>query len=569
MTRLRIALLAAVGLSAVAVGSASAAPSGPPRHHHGSERHVLLISVDGLHQSDMTWWVKHNPHSNLARLSKVGAEYTNAETPVPSDSFPGMVAQVTGGNPTSTGIYYDDSYNRDLLPPGSSCTPGQTSGLGTEVNFAENIDVDSNSIDAGFGIPDLYPGLPDSVLKLPGDVPSIEQGMINPAALPIDPATCKPVYPRQYLRVNTVFQVIHNAGMRTAWSDKHAAYELLAGHAGTGIDDLFTPEINSSITDPGLPAGPGPDWTTDNRATQFYDGIKVQAVLNEIDGFNHARTKRVGVPAILGMNFQTISTAEKLPTSPIDGKNEAGGYEKVNGRWVPGPVLRDALGYVDAQIGRMVRELAEQHLLFSTTIIISAKHGQSPIQGTALKRLDDGNIIDALNAAWQAHGGSGDLVSFAIDDDAMYMWLSDRSAPAFRFAKSFLLSYDQPASAGVGTDINGNPIGFTASGLKRVASGPRFFGVPASDSRVPDLVGIVQHGVVYTGGTGKIAEHGGDDPQDRHVPILVVGLGVHPGVVTTPVETTEIAPTILDALGLDPNTLRAVRMEHTPVLPGL
>jgi hypothetical protein len=126
-----------------------------------------------------------------------------------------MVAQVTGGDPRTTGIYYDDSYNRELLPPGSACAPGQTTGLGTEVNFAENIDRNLLSIDARFGIPNLYPGLPSSVLGLPGDVPSIEAGMIDPAQLPIDPKTCAPVYPRQYLRVNTVFQVAHNAGMRT------------------------------------------------------------------------------------------------------------------------------------------------------------------------------------------------------------------------------------------------------------------------------------------------------------------------------------------------------------------
>jgi len=52
-------------------------------------------------------------------------------------------------------------------------------------------------------------------------------------------------------------------------------------------------------------------------------------------------------------------------------------------------------------------------------------------------------------------------------------------------------------------------MGFTASGLRTVRLGLAFFGASKADARVPDLVGIVQHGVVYTGGTGKIAEHGG------------------------------------------------------------
>jgi Type I phosphodiesterase / nucleotide pyrophosphatase len=554
----------------VLTGTAAYASTGAQRGAAGREaqvEHVLLVSVDGLHQSDLRWWVRHHPRSALARLARAGTEYRDAVTPVPSDSFPGMVAQVTGGDPRTTGIYYDDSYNRRLLPPGSTCTPGQTTGLGTEVNFAENIDRNLNSIDAGLGIPNLYSGLPGSVLALPGDVPAIEAGMIDPAQLPIDPATCAPVYPRQYLRVNTVFQVAHDAGLRTAWSDKHPAYELLSGHSGTGIDDLFTPEINSSTTDPSLPAGPSGDWTTNNRDTQFYDAIKVRAVVNEIDGKNHSGAAHVGVPAIFGMNFQSVSTAEKLPTSPIGGADRLGGYIHEDGHWVPGPVLRDALGFVDREVGRMTAELARRGLSSKTAVILSAKHGQSPIQTTALKRIDDGNVVDALNAAWQAHGGSGNLVAFAIDDDAMYVWLADRSEGALQFARHFLLHYSQPASAHVATDYAGNPIGFTASGLRAVRFGPGFFGVPKGDARAPDLVGIVQHGVVYTGGTSKIAEHGGDDPQDRHVPLIVAGPGLSHGTVATPVETTQIAPTIMRLLGFDPRLLIAVREQGTRVLP--
>jgi hypothetical protein len=69
--------------------------------------------------------------------------------------------------------------------------------------------------------------------------------LLDPAQLPVDPATCTPVYPHQYLKVNTIFEVARKAGLRTAWSDKHVAYEVLNGPSGTGIQDLFAPEINS------------------------------------------------------------------------------------------------------------------------------------------------------------------------------------------------------------------------------------------------------------------------------------------------------------------------------------
>src|SRR3974390_173184 len=79
--------------------------------------HVLLLSLDGLHQRGLAAWFKQNPNSTLARLSQRGITYTNARTTTPSDSFPGMLAQLTGGTPKTTGGYYDASYDRNLFSP--------------------------------------------------------------------------------------------------------------------------------------------------------------------------------------------------------------------------------------------------------------------------------------------------------------------------------------------------------------------------------------------------------------------------------------------------------------------
>ena len=84
---------------------------------------------------------------------------------------------------------------------------------------------------------------------------------------------------------------------------------------------------------------------------------------------------------------------------------------------------------------------------------------------------------------------------------------------------------------------------------------------------MPDIIGVAQVGTVYTGGTGKISEHGGNNEQDRHVALVVSGGEVDVGrVVTTGVETTQIAPTILNLLGLNPNSLKAVELEGTKAL---
>lgn len=384
------------------------------------------------------------------------------------------------------------------------------------------------------------------------------RSVIDRAKLPVDPHTCTPVYPHQYLRVNTIFEVARGAGLRTAWSDKHPAYEILNGPSGTGVQDLFTPEINSDAPT----KGSGKDWTKDNALTRRYDAFKVQAVVNEIDGLDHSGTTKVGTPAIFGMNFQAVSTAQKLPTSG----GQAGGY--LSDGVTPGPVLQGALDFVSREVGMMEAAIHARGLDRSTEIILTAKHGQSPQNPPALTRIPDGPIIDALNAAWKtAHPGAGDLVAFLINDDGMLMWLSDRSAAATQFARTFLLGH-----SGTGNDIAGMPKAYTSSGLATVYAGAdaaAFAGVPASDARVPDLIGIAQYGVVYTGGKGKIAEHGGDNPQDRDVPLVVSGpVGDDAGrVVHAPVETTQVAPTILAFLGLDPNALKAVRSEHTARLP--
>src|SRR5215831_13289742 len=59
-------------------------------------RHVLLISVDGIHAIDLARWVKSNPTSILALLSEKGITYSQARA-TPTDSFPGLMALVTGG----------------------------------------------------------------------------------------------------------------------------------------------------------------------------------------------------------------------------------------------------------------------------------------------------------------------------------------------------------------------------------------------------------------------------------------------------------------------------------------
>jgi len=536
-------------------------------------RHVLLISVDGLHQSDLAWFVRNHPDSALARLVREGVEYTEAVTPFPSDSFPGLVGQVTGGHPKTTGIYYDDAYSRALLPPGTTRCSGVTPGA--EVHYAKNIDKDPSRLDAGQNIPGLYEGAPESFALISSLSSHPARDLIDPAHLPVDPQTCQPVYPHQYLKVNTVFDVAHARDLRTAWSDKHPAYDILS-RSGLAVDDFFTPEIDSAITNTSDTfSALNPGFVADNISSQLYDEFKVNAVLNWIAGHDHTGFENPGIPALFGMSFQAVSAAQKFVASsyydPVHLLSKgSGGYTlDPHGHPVPGPVLADAMTFVDTAIGRMVKGLN----LNNTVVIVSAKHGQSPENRRDLTVINDKAMIDALNASWKRKTGStGDLVALATNDDSVLLWLSEHSQRAADFAAHFLMHY---SGNGLGFDGAGKEVTkpFTHAGLTRIYAGGRaasFIGVPFNDPRVPDVIGIAKQGSIYANEKlYKIAEHGGYTRQDRHVALVIAGAGIHHDIVNEHVETTQIAPTILKLLRLDPNELQAVRREGTHILPNV
>jgi hypothetical protein len=122
---------------------------------------------------------------------------------------------------------------------------------------------------------------------------------------------------------------------------------------------------------------------------------------------------------------------------------------------------------------------------------------------------------------------------------------------------------------------NQSPTTNNIAGIGQIFSGPaigQMFnlpGLPSGDPRTPDIIVTPNIGVTYSGSTKKLAEHGGFSHDDTNVIMLLSNPSMSSSTVTSPVETTQIAPTILAALGLDPSKLTAVQEENTQVLPGL
>jgi hypothetical protein len=520
-------------------------------------QHVLLISIDGMHSLDFANCAKgvpvygNNPYCpHLASLSSTGVHYLQALTPKPSDSFPGLTAQITGGTPRSAGMYYDVSYDRALSPPTKTTPYGIVGGaklcpsvVGTQVGFDEEIDF--------------------NYLKLNSGKPNGSSGIngINPDYLPRDPKNgCAPVYPHSFIRANTIFNVVKNAGGYTAWSDKHPSYDFTNGPSGDGVVDLWSPEINSipvaipavqgcsPLPDPGA-AQPTNAWTDSFQNIKCYDQFKVQAVLNWIDGKTHDGSATAPVPNLFGMNFQAVSVGQKLVEKSL---SLTGGYADSVG--TPSASLFDEIQYVDGAIGQMVSELKKQGLLDSTLIVVSAKHGQSPIDPNRVLRIPADAPSDEPPSQVLSPGGVGPglPVAQADEDDVSLIWLTDQS----QTASSVATLEANEALFGEGQIFAG-----TALTLQ--------FNNPLTDSRTPDIIVAPNVGVVYTGGTAKVAEHGGFAYDDRNVLLIVSNPTYKPSTFVDQVETRQIAPTIVKALGLDPNSLSAVKSEHTETLPGL
>ena len=565
-------------IPAVSILSALLSVSAVAQDHDGDwdkspVQHVLLISIDGMHAVDFKNCVSGIAGVNggqpycpsLAELATTGVNYVAANTSKPSDSFPGLMTIVTGATPRTMGVYYDVAYDRSLDGPAlatgngnpaAPCTAGKApTGYTTE--YEEGLDINQGLVNGG--APGA--GLTD------GGVASLD-----PNKMDRDPAKgCAPVYPWQFVRTNTIFGVIHKAGGYTAWSDKHPAYSSVAGPDGIGVlDDFYAPEINSNVvglpgvmTPSGISCSTVPDtsadltsWTNSFKNIQCYDTLKVNAILNEIEGKTH-NGKQAKTPTIFGMNFQAVSVGQKL----IESGPGKGGYLDAAG--TPTANLLSEIEFADDAIGEMVMKLKDRGLYESTLIIITAKHGQSPIDphaydavpGKTSNGLSPAKLIsNQLHAAMPPSEDPNGSGIGSTEDDVSLLWLTN---PSYTNAAVALLESNR-AATGIGQIYFG----------PSVALNYNWPGWPPNgDPRTPDIIVTPNVGVTYTGSAAKLMEHGGFAHDDTNAMLLLSNPEFVPHTVFSEVGTLQVAPTILKALGLDPRKLDGVRLEGTGVLP--
>jgi hypothetical protein len=527
-----------------------------------SIKHVLLLSIDGMHAVDF-YNCSHglagvnngNTYCpNMLALSQTAINYVGAVSSKPSDSFPGLAAIISGGSPRSTGLYYDVAYDRSLDPPAKTTGTGLAGGAcapygiptGTTTDYDQGIDIDDTQLNGGAA-----------------GAPVTEGGVksIDPMKLVRDPQNgCAPVYPWNFIRVNTIFGVVHAAGGYTAWIDKHPSYSMAAGPGGTSLDDYYSPEVSSNVVGlPGVSTSQGVScanvrdmsggaWNSSFANIQCYDALRLKALLNQIAGNSHNGTPAV-TPALFGMNFQSVYIGQSVVEPGIG----TGGY--VNAAALPSPELLKEIEFVDASIGDIVSALRNARIYEDTLVVITAKHGDSPIDPGAY--VADGSNTPATllgNALPFSESPLNSTGIGATEDDVSVLWLK----PGASVTAAVKLLESKAAAIGLGQMYYGPTLwlNYGIGGLD-----------PGDDPRTPDIIVTPNIGVTYSGSTSMIADHGGFAHDDTNVIMLIANPRFQASTVTTATTTSQVAPTIVEALGLDAMALEAVRTEGTAVLP--
>ena len=528
----------------------------------GRVKHVLLLSIDGMHAVDF-YNCSHgiagangsNPYCpNLAKLSQRAINYVAAVSSKPSDSFPGLAALVTGGSPKSTGLYYDVAYDRSLDAPATTTGTGLAGGTclpyglptGTTTDYDQGIDLDDTKLNGG------APG----AAVTEGGVASID-----PKKLVRDPQKgCAPVYPWNFIRTNTIFGVVHEAGGYTAWIDKHPSYSMAAGPGGKGLNDYYSPEVSSNaiplpavITSQGVSCATvrdpsGGAWNGSFANIQCYDTLKVNALLNQIAGKTHDG-RPATIPTLFGMNFQSVYIGQSVVEAGVG----SGGYQ--NAEALPSPELLKEIEFVDASIGDIVGALKKAGIYEETLLIVTAKHGDSPIDPRSY--VADGSNTPATLLGSAIPFSESPLNTTGIgatEDDVSVLWLK----PGASVSSAVELLESNAAAIGLGEIFYGSSLwlNYGIGGLD-----------PGQDPRTPDIIVTPNEGVTYSGSTTMIADHGGFAHDDTNVVMLVAYPGFKATTVSATTTTTQVAPTIIKALGLEPSSLDAVRQEGTAVLP--
>ncbi len=205
---------------------------------------------------------------------------------------------------------------------------------------------------------------------------------------------------------------------------------MAGGPGGRGLDDFYSPEVSSNVMPlPGVTTAQGGScasiqdtngsvWNSSFANIRCYDALKVRALLNQIAGKTHNGAPAM-IPALFGMNFQSVYIGQSVAEPGVG----AGGYQ--NAAAVPSRELLQEIKFVDASIGEIVGALKRAGIYEETLLIITAKHGASPIDRSLY--VADGNNTPATLLGSAIPFSESPLNTTGIgatEDDVSVLWLN-------------------------------------------------------------------------------------------------------------------------------------------------
>ncbi|MEH2136273.1 alkaline phosphatase family protein, partial [Nostoc sp.] len=249
------------------------------------------------------------------------------------------------------------------------------------------------------------------------------------------------------------------------------------------------------------------------------------------------------------------------------------------------PDLVSAVAHTDASIGMILNELKKKGLDSSTLVILTAKHGQNPVQDPTV------GLSSTFDSVTGEAGGDGNLTAVAAllvrngiqvasergQDTSSLIFLKNPSdvRKALALLKSKNYSFDTAVDKV--SDPTGNTLFSTedAAAQGKVLYGQSIInaglGDPRTNDRTPDIIVPLKTGYFFGNATKKRAEHGGFTNADTHVALVVGSTGFSRNLqgktISQTVSTTQIAPTTLQVLGLSPQRLQGVQIDRTQTLP--
>jgi hypothetical protein len=351
-------------------------------------------------------------------------------------------------------------------------------------------------------------------------------GRLDASKMPLSPQHgCTPVFPHDLLRVNNIFEVIKARGDRTAWAGESAALtDLYQGPSGHGLDEACGFERRQ-------------DGFRDNVAAGIAsDKGRVAALLHWIDGKDCTGASNTPVPVLFGMSFVSVGVA--MTTNGM-------GYSDVTG--TPSSGLEESLVFTDEAIGRIIQRLKDRHLYDSTWIIVTSPYGHASIDQRKRRVIPIAEltaVVNSIQPGLAAHVSGGDVGM---------IWLREPS-----MTQAVVKAYgDRSAALGIQEIYSGAKLGLTLN-------------LPDQDTRMPDIILQPELGVAWVSPADTTpATYGGMQDEDTHVALLVAGSQLTGRVDKTWVPTSQVAPLLLRALGIEKFDLQALHREHTPALPGI